>query len=134
MNTFNNGLGLFKTKSGGGFREGVGWVILSGGNFVLRGPNPFIKKVLKLSCVQYHMVESSSGPNCLSYHLECVVSCCLHGHLALCVGNDVALNLSHFITNLITSIKTKIYYIKAIVPIKFTRLNMCVRFTHRGGR
>ncbi len=62
--TFNNGLGPLKTKSGGGCsREGVRWGDVLGGDFVLRGPNTFIK-VTKLSCVQYHMVESRSlnGP------------------------------------------------------------------------
>ncbi len=44
LNTFNNGLGLLKTKSGGGFRGGVRWVIVFGGDFVLRGPKPFFLK------------------------------------------------------------------------------------------
>ncbi len=74
------------------------------------------------------------GPNCLSYHLECVVSCCLHGHLALCVRNDVALNLSHFVANLII-VKTKIHYIEVIVPIKFARLTpICACVSRIGER
>ncbi len=57
--TFNNGLGPLKTKSGGGVpgrgREGD---VLSG-DFVLRGPNPFLKSDQSVMC-QYHMVESRS--------------------------------------------------------------------------
>ncbi len=35
LTTFNNGLGLLKTKSGGGSREGVGWEDVLGRDFVL---------------------------------------------------------------------------------------------------
>ncbi len=43
--------------------EGVRWGDVLGGDFVLRGPNPLLK-VIKLSCICYHMVESRSlnGP------------------------------------------------------------------------
>ncbi len=45
--TFNNGLGTLKTKSGRGVsRDWVGWGDVLGGDFVLRGPNPFFKKTL----------------------------------------------------------------------------------------
>ncbi len=53
--TFNNGLGTLKTKSGGGDlkggeRRGDGL----GGNFVLRGPNPFLKSDQFVMCLIAH--------------------------------------------------------------------------------
>ncbi len=47
--TFNIGLGTLKTKSGGGRRWRMCWA----GSFVLRDPNPFFFKEIKLSRVWY---------------------------------------------------------------------------------
>ncbi len=40
---FNNGLGPLKTKSGGGIQGGGRVGDVMGGDFVFRGPNPFLK-------------------------------------------------------------------------------------------
>ncbi len=38
----------------------VGWGDAWGGDFVLRGPNPFLKSYQIIMCPCHHMVESSS--------------------------------------------------------------------------
>ncbi len=52
--TFNNGLGTLKTKLGGGFQGGgrVGGCV--GRDFVLRGPNPFLKNDQIVMCPTSH--------------------------------------------------------------------------------
>ncbi len=62
MITFNNGLGPLKTKSRGGIPE---WGDVLDGDFVLRILTNF-EKVIKLSYVRHHMVESRSLNGCLT--------------------------------------------------------------------
>ncbi len=49
--TFNTGLGALKTKSGGGFMGGGRVGDVFGGDFVLRGPNPFLKSDETVMCL-----------------------------------------------------------------------------------
>ncbi len=41
-------------RDGGGVRVGVGGGVVLGGDFVLRGPNPFLKSYQSVMCLASH--------------------------------------------------------------------------------